>query len=208
MLQVKTLTLGEYRVNCYIVHKKDDHRCVVIDPGYEPERILGYLEEQDLSLQGVLLTHGHFDHVGAMPQLVEKTGCQLWLCHPDCTMPNTPAFPHLLPLEEETLPHPSFYQDGDTVELAGMSFHVIHTPGHSLGSVCLEVEDVLFTGDTLFAGTCGRTDLPGSSQRSIMESLARLKKLPYDRIVYPGHGYPTTLNNQRRSNPYLLAIED
>ena len=208
MLHIKTLVLGSYQVNCYIVHAEGDSRCVVIDPGYEPERILGYLEEQGLSLQGVLLTHGHFDHVGAVHALVEKTGCALWLCHPDCTMPNTPQFPQLLPLMEDNLPNASFYQDEDIVELAGLTFRVLHTPGHSLGSVCLEVEDVIFTGDTLFAGTCGRTDLPGSSQRSIMASLARLKKLPYDRIVYPGHGYPTTLNNQRRSNPYLLAIED
>ena len=203
MLHIKTLTLGDYQVNCYIVHADGDRRCIVIDPGYEPERILGYLAAEKLSLQGVLLTHGHFDHVGAVHALVEKTGCALWLCHPDCTMPDTPPFPHLLPLEEDKLPNPSFYKDGDTVEIAGLTFHVIHTPGHSPGSVCLEVEDVMFTGDTLFAGTCGRTDLPGSDPRLILESLAHLKALPYDRVVYPGHGYPTTLENQRRSNPYL-----
>ena len=118
-------------------------------------------------------------------------------------MPDTPQFPKLLPLAEDELPHASFYKDGDTVELAGLTFHVLHTPGHSQGSVCLEVEDVLFTGDTLFAGTCGRTDLPGSDSRAILESLARLRDLPYDRTIYPGHGYPSTLENQRRLNPYL-----
>ena len=203
MLQIKTMVLGDYRANCYIVHQKGDSRCVVIDPGDEPERILSYLDEQALSLQGVLLTHGHFDHVGAMPQLVEKTGCGVWLCRPDFTMPANPAFPWLFTLKEDMLSNPRFFEDGDTVELAGLTFHVIHTPGHSLGSVCLEVEDVIFTGDTLFAGTCGRTDLPGSDPFAMEDSLTRLKELPYDRTIYPGHGYPTTLDNQRRSNPYL-----
>ena len=203
MLHIKTLILGQYQVNCYIVHAEGDCRCVVIDPGYDPERILAYLQKEGLSLRGILLTHGHFDHVGAVHELVEKTGCQLWLCHPDCTMPHTPQFPQLLPLEEDKLPNASFYEDGDTVQLAGLTFRVLHTPGHSQGSVCLEVEDVIFTGDTLFAGTCGRTDLPGSDPRAILRSLSRLRNLPYDRTVYPGHGYPTTLDNQRRLNPYL-----
>ena len=203
MLQVKTLTLGEYRVNCYIVHKKDDSRCAVIDPGAQPEEILAYLDKEGLSLQGILLTHGHFDHVGSVLQVVEKTGCALWLCRPDFTMPENPAFPWLFTLREEQLSNPNFFEDGDTVTLAGLTFRVIHTPGHSMGSVCLELEDVMFTGDTLFAGTCGRTDLPGSDPYAMENSLIRLRDLPYDRTLYPGHGYPTTLDNQRRLNPYL-----
>ena len=203
MLQIKTLVLGDYRANCYIVHQKGDSRCAVIDPGAQPEKILACLEQEGLSLQGILLTHGHFDHVGAMLPLVEKTGCGVWLCRPDFTMPENPAFPWLFTLREEQLVGPNLFEDGDTVELAGLCFHILHTPGHSMGSVCLELEDVMFTGDTLFAGTCGRTDLPGSDPYAMEESLARLRDLPYDRTLYPGHGYPTTLGNQRRSNPYL-----
>ena len=203
MLQIKTLALGDYRANCYIVHQKDDSRCAVIDPGAQPEEILAYLDKEGLSLQGILLTHGHFDHVGSVLQVVEKTGCALWLCRPDFTMPENPAFPWLFTLREEQLSNPNFFEDGDTVTLAGLTFRVIHTPGHSMGSVCLELEDVMFTGDTLFAGTCGRTDLPGSDPYAMENSLIRLRDLPYDRTLYPGHGYPTTLDNQRRLNPYL-----
>ena len=203
MHHIKTLILGDYRVNCYIVNKEGDNRCVVIDPGSEPEKILGYLEEKNLSLQGILLTHGHFDHVGAVLPLLEKTDCALWLCRPDFTMYDAPYAIQLFPLDVKQLPDASFYSEGDRVELAGLTFRVMHTPGHSLGCVCLEVEDALFTGDTLFAGTCGRTDLPGSQPQVMLTSLERLKNLPYDRTVYPGHGYPTTLDNQRRLNPYL-----
>ena len=193
MLKIDTLTLGLYQVNCYVVYNEGSDRCVVIDPGYEPQRILNHLKAKNLKLETILLTHGHFDHVGGVKELVAATNCKVYLHDLERTMP------------EAMTAGPLYATDGfpSRFSIAGMEFTVLHTPGHTPGSVCLICEDAIFSGDTLFAGSCGRTDLPGGDWATILESLKRLKELPGNYRVFPGHGEDTTLSQERQYNPYL-----
>lgn len=195
MLTLHTLPLGAYQTNCYILHQEDSSSCVVIDPGYTPEVILDFLAGKGLKLEAILLTHGHFDHVGAVRDLAAETGCQVYLNPDDLSMPPR--------MTAGPLYYTDTYSDGDTLSPAGIPFQVLSTPGHTPGSVCLIAENYLFSGDTLFAGSRGRTDLPGGSTRAIRESLRRLAALPQDYSVHPGHGESTTLAWEKQYNPYM-----
>ena len=195
MLTLHTLPLGSYQTNCYILHQEDSSSCVVIDPGYTPEVILDFLAGKGLKLEAILLTHGHFDHVGAVRDLAAETGCQVYLNPDDLSMPPR--------MTAGPLYYTDTYSDGDTLSPAGIPFQVLSTPGHTPGSVCLIAENYLFSGDTLFAGSRGRTDLPGGSTRAILESLRRLAALPQDYSVHPGHGESTTLAWEKQYNPYM-----
>ncbi len=191
MLKIHTLILGLYQVNCYIVHNEDSDRCVVIDPGYEPEKIAAFLQKNGLQSEAILLTHGHFDHVGGVKALVGSG--KVYLHELERTMPEALTAGPLYTTDT----YPARFS------VAGMEFTVLHTPGHTPGSVCLVCEDAMFSGDTLFAGSCGRTDLPGGDWATIQASLKRLKELPGDMRVFPGHGEDTTLSQERLYNPYL-----
>ena len=195
MLALHTLPLGAYQTNCYILHQEDSSSCVVIDPGYTPEVILDFLAGKGLNLEAILLTHGHFDHVGAVRDLAAETGCKVYLNPDDLSMPPR--------MTAGPLYYTDTYSDGDTLSPAGIPFQVLSTPGHTPGSVCLIAENYLFSGDTLFAGSRGRTDLPGGSTRAIRESLRRLAALPKDYSVHPGHGESTTLAWEKQYNPYM-----
>ena len=193
MLKINTLTLGLYQVNCYVVRSEDSDRCVVIDPGYDGQTVLRFLKEQNLHLEAILLTHGHFDHVGAVKELAAETDCKVFLHDLERTMPEAMTAGPLY--ATDNYPH--------RFSVAGMEFTVLHTPGHTPGSVCLICEDAMFSGDTLFADSCGRTDLPGGDWATILASLGRLKELPGNYRVFPGHGEDTTLAQERQYNPYL-----
>ncbi len=193
MLKIDTLTLGLYQVNCYLVRNEGSDRCVVIDPGYDPRKILDFLEEKGLHLEAVLLTHGHFDHVGGVKELAAETDCKVYLHDLERTMPEALTAGPLY--ATDNYPH--------RFSVAGMDFTVLHTPGHTPGSVCLICEDAMFSGDTLFASSCGRTDLPGGDWATILASLGRLKNLPRNYRVFPGHGEDTTLEQEKQINPYL-----
>ena len=195
MLNTHTLPLGAYQTNCYIIHDDSSKTCCVIDPGYEPDTILDKLEDLGLTLEAILLTHGHFDYVGAVKDLAAETGCKVYLCPEDLSMP--PMF------TAGKLHYTHTYGEGDTLNLAGLTIQVIHTPGHTPGSVCLLTENTMFSGDTLFAGSCGRTDLPGGNWKTIQESLRRLAQLEGNYWVHPGHGQSTTLAQEKQYNPYM-----
>lgn len=195
MLNMKQLILGSYETNCYILWGADSQECIVIDPGYEPETVLDAVNALGKTVCAILLTHGHFDHVGAVREIFAQTDCDIYICPADCAMPeNMTAGP---------LCYTCSYQEGDVLELASLRIKVLHTPGHTPGSVCLLCEESLFAGDTLFCGSCGRTDLPGGSWQQLQASLARLKALSGDLAVYPGHGGATTLEAEKRYNPYM-----
>ena len=195
MLKIHTLVLGSYQTNCYIIHDESSKSCCVIDPGYTPDVILEELHRLGLTLEAVLLTHCHFDHVGGVKELAAETGCRVYLCPEDLTMP--PMF------TGGRLHYTHTYEEGDTLSLSGLTIQVIHTPGHTPGSVCLLIENTMFSGDTLFAGSCGRTDLPGGNWTAIRKSLIRLSSLETNYWVRPGHGESTTLAEEKRYNPYM-----
>ena len=193
MLQIHTLPLGDYQTNCYLLC--EDSRCVIVDPGYEPETVLAFLKAKGLTAEAILLTHGHFDHVGGVKAIAAELDCPVYLHKAELSMPPM--------MTAGTLYYTHTYDEGDTLSLAGLTIRVLHTPGHTPGSVCLICENVLISGDTLFAGSCGRTDLPCGNWTTIRQSLQRLAALEEDYTVYPGHGESTTLSREKRYNPYL-----
>ena len=200
MLNIHTLTLGAYGTNCYIVNDSASKACCVIDPGYTPEKILDEVNALGLTVEAILLTHGHFDHVGGVKEIAAETDCDVYLCADELTLPPQ--------ITAGQLYYTKTYGEGDTLHLAGLTICVIRTPGHTPGSVCLLIDDAMFSGDTLFAGSCGRTDFPGGSMKQMMASLARLAALPGDYRVLPGHMEPSTLDRERRFNPYMLRPWD
>ena len=192
-MEILAIPVGSYQTNCYIVWQAGREDCVLIDPGDQPKKILEEVERQGKQVAAILLTHGHFDHVGAVRKIASEVDCPVYL-HP----------------AEKKLPFfmtagPLYSTDGyeDTVSVAGLDFQILHTPGHTPGSVCLLCNGVMFSGDTLFAGSCGRTDFPGSNPGDMAVSLKKLKELPEDYRVYPGHAEDTTLSYERENNPYM-----
>ena len=195
MIQIDTLTVGSYETNCYIVRAASSRTCVVIDPGYEPRAVWGQVQALGLEIQAILLTHGHFDHVGGVRDLAAETDCRVYIHPDDLSMPPR--------LTAGPIYYTDTYGEGDTVTEAGLSFRVLHTPGHTPGSVCLRLGNDLFCGDTLFAGSCGRTDLPGGNMGAMRASLKRLAAIPENLSVHPGHGPGSTLDEEKKYNPYL-----
>ena len=191
MLKIHTLTLGLYQVNCYIVYNEDSNRCVVIDPGYEPEKIAAFLKKNSLQSDAILLTHGHFDHVGGVKALAGS--CKVYLHELERTMPEALTAGPLY----ATNNYPARFS------IAGMDFTVLHAPGHTPGSVCLICEDAMFSGDTLFQECCGRTDLETGSLEDILRSLKRLAQLEGNYRVFPGHEGFSSLEYERQYNPYI-----
>lgn len=199
---IHILPLGDYQTNTYIV-SGNGQSCVLIDPGFEPQVILDKVAELGWTVEAIFLTHGHFDHVGAVEKLVAATGCTLWMHKADWDLPADPTNRYIYPLSGSSFTDILFCGEGDKIQAAGLCFIVLCTPGHTPGSVCFLCEDHLFSGDTLFAGSCGRTDLPGGDLRAMRLSLRRLAVLDRPVTIYPGHGPTTTLRQERLSNPYL-----
>ena len=198
-MQVKVLQVGPIGTNCYLLEDEKAHVAAVIDPGDEAGRILQVIKDDGVDVKYILLTHGHYDHTTAVPELHQALPqAEIYIHKADANG----AGSRLFPLAGQ-IPDLKFYDEGDTLALGDMTIQVLHTPGHSKGSVTLKVGDVLFCGDTLFAGSCGRTDLAGGSYAEIMASLKKLGELPGDYHVCPGHDVTSTLERERRSNPFL-----
>lgn len=198
-MQVKVLQVGPIGTNCYILEDEAAKLAAVIDPGDEAEKILSVLKEDGVETRYILLTHGHYDHTTGAPDLHRALPeAKVYIHRADAQG----AGSRLFPLAGE-IADLHFYDEGDTLPLGGLTIHVLHTPGHSKGGVTLQVGDVLFCGDTLFAGSCGRTDLNGGSYEEIMQSLKRLGQLPGDWHVCPGHDVTSTLERERKTNPFL-----
>lgn len=206
-MKIKLLLLGDMPTNGYIVYN-DDNECIIADPGFEAEKVYKFVEENGLKPLAIVLTHAHFDHISAVNEVKNRynIGCY---CHEYEKELMRDAVLNLSGLngrdKVEISPDYTFVDD-EVVQIGGISFKVMHTPGHTKGGVCLyfEKDKILITGDTLFRGTVGRTDLPTGNYNEIIRSLNdKLMKLDDDVAVYPGHGYKTTVGIERRNNPYV-----
>lgn len=200
-MEISVLRLGQIGTNCYIFRRDGGYKCGIVDPGDQGEQVAQWLVQKGLEAEAVLLTHGHFDHILGIPGLREEWPGLPVYCHPadfgegETTGMFGERFPTVRSFGDITP-----YREGDVVDVDGIRIEVLETPGHTPGSVTLRSGDVLFTGDTLFAGSMGRTDFPGGDEGQIMRSLKRLGELPGDYRVLPGHEEQTTLERERRSN--------
>lgn len=194
-MKIVPMQVGQIGTNCYLLEDEASRAAAVVDPGGEAGRILAQVEADGVQVQCILLTHGHFDHTDAVEELrAAWPGAPVYLHPEDAALLGGDVMPDI----GETVP----YGDGDTVRLGNLEIRVLHTPGHTPGGVTLQVEDALFTGDTLFQGSMGRTDL-GGSYRQIMASLKRLGELDGDFRVLPGHMDASTLEQERVSNYFM-----
>ena len=196
-MNIKLMQVGPIGTNCYIL--EHDNKIAVIDPGDEAGRILAELKKSDAQVEYILLTHGHYDHTTAVPELHKpRPEAKIYIHQADANGAGSRLFPLAGQVDDLLL-----YDEGDALPLGDLTIEVLHTPGHSPGSVTLKAGDALFTGDTLFAGDCGRTDLRGGSWEEILVSLGRLGKLEGNYHVLPGHGGTSDLDTERQVNRYL-----
>ena len=195
---IKTLPVGPLETNCYIVTDEDTNKCAIIDPGAESNTILDYIESNKLTPEAIFLTHGHFDHFMALEAVAEATGAPVYINKNDVNDKGNEEEHRLT--DDGSL---SWYGEGDVMKVGGLEFTVLETPGHSSGSVTLVCERALFTGDTLFRDSCGRTDLGDGNMEVLLLSLRRLSRLNGDYEVYPGHAETTTLARERHCNYYM-----
>ena len=200
---IKTLTVGQIETNCYIVTDENSLECAVIDPGDESNTILDYLEENHLKPKYIFLTHGHFDHTMAVKPIYDETGARVCMSRLDADATIADA-PFRFTPPDDTV----WYKEGDEFSVGSLLFRVMETPGHTPGSVSLICENAIFCGDTLFRGSCGRTDLPGGDGAVLMRSLKRLSDIPGDYEVYPGHMDSTTLSRERRFNYFVRMANE
>lgn len=204
----ETIVVGPLGVNCFILGDKQSNEAVVVDPGADCEMILAAVARFGLKVKYIINTHGHFDHVGCNKQVQEKTGAELLIHEGDAfllSQASRSAQNYGL-IVEDSPPPSRFLSDGMRLEFGRRSIEVLHTPGHTPGGCCLLLanEQVVITGDTLFADSVGRTDLPGGSHQQLIASIkAKLMPLADETVVWPGHGASSTIGRERRMNPYI-----
>lgn len=208
-MNIKKFEVGPLFVNSYIVYEPSKKEGCLIDPGDEPDLLLDFIKENNIKLQYIICTHGHFDHIGAVKELREETEAKVVIHKGDLEIyRNSPEIAmKFFGIEIEPQPEPDIIIEGDIdLKIASTKFKLIHTPGHSPGSMSIYFDGHLFTGDTLFAGSVGRTDLIGGDMKMLLNSLRIISKFPLDTIIYPGHGPKTKLEVELRTNPYYYEI--
>lgn len=207
-MKIIVMQVGMLSVNCYIV-VSDSQNAAVIDPGGEAERILDYLQTNKLTLKRILLTHGHIDHIGAVKVLKDRTGAEIYIHDLDAEMLNDPvknlASPFRMAYQPVSPDHT--FSDASRISLDEITFTVMHTPGHTKGSSVFLTRTTMFSGDTLFQGSIGRTDFYGGDYEAMQRSLKKLSELETDYTVLSGHGEKTTLGEEKKYNPYLGGAE-
>ena len=206
MAQIKIgrMVLGVCQTNCYFLYREGEKDCIVVDPADKGGDIYRALQKNGFRTAGILLTHGHFDHIGAVEEVQEKYGCLVCACEKEIPLLASPE------LNASNMSHRPLsltpdvtVKEGDSVTVGDLEFKVMETPGHTEGSICFVIANTIFSGDTLFLGSCGRVDFPTGDAKTMMDSLKRLKNLEGDYVVYPGHGPSTTLEYERKTNPFM-----
>lgn len=203
-MKVETLVVGFIDTNCYIAH--DGKNAVVIDPGADAERILAKAEELGVAISHIFLTHAHFDHVLAVSEIIKKTGAKLVanigerkrMCDAELSGHTALRRREFIPLYADIE-----IAESGSIDVGEMHFEFVRTPGHTEGSMCIICDDTMFSGDTLFAGTCGRCDLAGGDYEEMLRTLKKLYLIEGDYKVLPGHESATTLSHERIYNPYM-----
>jgi glyoxylase-like metal-dependent hydrolase (beta-lactamase superfamily II) len=210
-MDVRMFTVGMVQENCYLFRRDGSDRALIVDPGDEADKLLHAIDALGLQLDGILLTHTHFDHVGAVAPVAEATGAEVWVPEIEkgvlADINSFVPWPGFGPFESYEAEHT--LNGGEKLELAGFEIDVIFTPGHSPGHVTFSISDetAVFSGDVLFQGSVGRTDLPGGDWSTLLASIGLLvDELPEETVVYPGHMGITSLGAERRTNPFLTEL--
>ena len=210
-MEVRMFTVGMIQENCFLLRRDGSDRALIVDPGDEAPKLLAAIEELGVRLEGILLTHTHFDHVGAVAPIAKATGAEVWVPELEkqvlADINSYVPWPQFGPFESWDAEHT--VSGGERLELAGLEIDVLFTPGHSPGHVTYSIPDeqVVFSGDVLFQSSVGRTDLPGGDWPTLLESIRTLvDTLPGDTTVYPGHMGITTLGAERAANPFLAEL--
>jgi len=207
-MKIDNIVVGALQANCFIVYDEDSHDAIVVDPGDDAEKIIRLIEDRKLKVARIICTHGHFDHVGAVTGMKEKTGAAVMLHKGDLDIyMRADKQGALWGFQIEQPPAPDMYIDeGDELAVGGFRLKVLHTPGHSPGGICLYGEGVILTGDTIFAGSVGRTDFPGGSAKELKRSFARIIALPPETRIFSGHGPSTTVKYEKKDNFFVYEL--
>lgn len=205
-MKIESISVGAFSVNCLLLHGTD-RQVLVVDPGADAKKIAHHLESRQQVVAGWLLTHGHADHLSALATLVQRFEAPVYMHAADQSWAFSPVnqIPpyYAVPIKPPVDIHP--IGNGETIQAGGLEVEIIETPGHTPGCVCyyLAAAKTLVTGDTLFAGSAGRTDLPGGDMTKLTQSLGRLAKLPDNCTIFPGHGESSTIGREKRTNPFM-----
>ena len=208
-LMVRNVVVGLFRENCYVVGSRHTGEAICVDPGDEPAEILALARDMGVRITRIVCSHAHLDHIMAVGAVKDATGASFLLHADDLDLAGQLPLAARAWLDRDVPPAPApdyLVRDGDDLEIAGVTLTTLHTPGHTRGSICVYGGGMVFSGDTLFRGSIGRTDLPGGNHEQLMQSITdRLLDLPDDTIVLPGHMQETTIGAERSGNPWVLA---
>ncbi len=207
-MKIEIIPVSPFETNCYLVWNEEDKSCAVIDPGDEPERIMSRIKQFKILPKAILLTHGHADHIAAVEPIKQAFEIPIYIGRGDEELLVSPSgnISALFGFDIICPPADHIVNDADVLKIGSLDFSVIATPGHSPGGVCYLIGNSLFCGDALFAGSIGRTDLPGGDYELLIDSINKgILTLPDNIVCYPGHGPATTVGNERKGNPFLAG---
>ena len=210
-MKIERFVIGPIGTNCYIVINEETKGCFVTDPAACPPELVSHIRSTGLKVQAVLLTHGHFDHIMGVKTVQDMTGAKIYMHELEKDFATDSRLNLSTVIAErqcDAFVPDVLYHDGDKIQVGNLTFRVLHTPGHTIGSSCLIVKDTIFSGDTIFKGSIGRTDFPTSDPAKMMESVQKVAELEGNYAVFPAHGDSTTLDYERNTNPFMKGNTD